>query len=160
MTQSMTQSTAQKAREHPIVTVITVIGSLAAIYAVVHSLAPDPVERPLAEQFLTRYYAMATKDPSKCCLNELDGTYLAAHPAVRRDYVSFFRQFKSIDVSHVRDTPDGYFRALVTYHWADGTPASSETDRFKLVCSKWTEVPTLDCGVTDIKIDDVTNRFR
>jgi hypothetical protein len=53
MTQSMTQSTAQKAREHPIVTVITVIGSLAAIYAVVHSLAPDPVERPLAEQFLT-----------------------------------------------------------------------------------------------------------
>lgn len=146
-------------RSHPIVTLITVLGSLAAIYALAVSLAPDPVERPLAEQFLVHYYSAAADDPTKCCLDRLTSSYLAAHPTVSRDYVPFFSRFKSIDVSHVRDTPDGYFKALVTYHPADGSQAISETDKFKLVCSKWTEAPMVSCGVGDVKIDDVTNRF-
>ncbi len=160
MTQNMTQTTAQKAREHPFVTLITVIGSLAAIYAVVHALSPDTVERPLAERFLVHYYSAAAKDPSKCCLEELDSSYLADHPRVRHDYAPFFGQFKSIDVSHVREAGDGYFKAYVTYHWASkGQPPTSETDRFKLVCWKWSEIPFVGCGVSDIKINDVTNRF-
>ena len=105
------------------------------------------------------YYSAAAKDPSKCCLSELDSSYLDDHPAVSRDYVPFFRQFKRIDVSYVRATSDGYYRALVTYHWANGTRETSETDKSKLACSQWTEIPMVSCGVGDVRIDDVTNRF-
>jgi|SRR5689334_9360213 hypothetical protein len=159
MTQSVPRATAESAKNHPIVTLIGFIGSLAAIYAVIHALSPDPVERPLAEQFLVHYYTAATRNPKTCCLNELDHTYLSAHPDVPRDYVAFFSRFKSIDVSHVRDVGDGYFRAYITYHSATDGSTSSETDRFRLVCSKWTEIPGMGCGVDDVKIDDVTNHY-
>ena len=150
----------EKANEHPVVAFLGLAASVLTIYAVVHGLSPDPVSRPLAEQYLVHYYSAVSSDPRKCCFDDLDSTYQSLHPGhTLTKYVAFFRRFNKIDVDHVRDAGNGYFKADVTYHHRDGQPPISEVDRFKLVCWDRSELPLVGCGVDDIKIDDVINKF-
>jgi hypothetical protein len=124
------------------------------------SLAPDPVDRPLAETYLRQYYDRATRNPATCCYEQLDATFLKLNPSVtHQNYVAFFEGFSAIDVSHVRPGGNGYFTARITYHRKDGTTAT-EVDRFQLKCSRSTEWPWKNCGEGDITIYDVTNKFR
>jgi len=152
---------AQSVRDHPLYTLLGVLASIVAIVFSYRSLAPDQVDRPLAEQYLRHYYSSVSKDPSKCCYDDLDSAFLALNPKVSRaSYVHFFGQFSHIDVSHVRPQDNGYFSARVSY-FRDGDPEPNvETDRFQLKCDETTKWPTQTCGVDDISIHDVTNRFR
>jgi len=151
----------QQLKDHWIIALISTAAAIAGIFGVLHSLTPDPVERPLAVRYLEHYYGAVTRNPRSCCFDELDSTYQSLHPNhTLSDYVAFFRQFNQIDVAHVRDAPDGYFKAQITYHYRDGRSPATETDWFKLVCPEKSELPRVGCDVGDVSVDDVTNKYR
>ena len=118
-------------------------------------LQQETVDRGLAHRYLTHYYEEATKDPSRCCYDELDPLFRENMGIEDKDeYVSFFRKYEAIKVSRVRRTDEGLFRAHLTYHDRGDEAPVEEAILFDLRCRARTRLPFIGCGVDDVRIRD------
>ena len=138
----------EKLKDHWVLSFVGLVSALVGMYPVLHNLAPDEVDRPTAGKYLHGWFDAATGDDPSKAYDAVD------HPTgTRAQFIAAFSKIDHVNLSDVRSDPKGGFTAVVTYCWKNGTIWTRD-QTFTLACSKWSELPLVDCG--DIRIRDFT----